>query len=340
MMSTGAAQFGMSRTGALVFIPGGFASLAGAGAARSLVWVNRRGAEEPINAPPRAYFALRLSPEGARIALDTRDQDTDIWVWDLAHRTLTRVTFDPSNDVFPIWTPDGLRIVFSSPRGGSAPNLFWQPADGTGMAERLTSSTAAQYANAFSPDGTRLLLQDGGNVGSAEATAAFDISMLSMRGKGKPAPLIQTTFTNRNADVSSDGRWIAYESNDSGQFQIYVQPFPNVSGGRWQISTAGGTKPLWARSGRELFYVDGSGVLMAVPVQTTAAFSAGNPTKLIEAKYFHGVQQSRSYDVSRDGQRFLMIKDAPAANGQTATETSTSMVVVINWTEELKQRLP
>jgi serine/threonine protein kinase/Tol biopolymer transport system component len=342
MLNTGATQYGISRTGALVFIPGAFASIAGAGAVRSLVWVNRQGREEPINAPPRAYFALRLSPDGTRIALDTRDQENDIWVFDLARQTLTRLTSDPSNDVFPLWTPDGLRIVFSSPRGGSVPSLFWQLADGTGPAERLTTPTAAQFANSFSPDGTRLLLQDGGTVGDAESTSAFAVSVLPMDGKGKPAPLIQTTFTNRNADVSSDGRWVAYESNDSGQFQIYVQPFPNVSGGRWQISTAGGTKPRWARSGRELFYVDATGALMTAPVQITAAFSAATPAKLLEAKYFHGVQQGRSYDVSRDGQRFLMIKDVPAtdADGQPTTQTQASMVVVLNWFEELKQRLP
>ena len=253
---------------------------------RSLVWVDRQGREEPIKAPPRAYFGLRLSPDGTRIALDTRDQENDIWVWDLARQTLTRLTFDPSVDVFPVWTPDGRRIVFSSPRGPSVPNLFWQPADGTGMAERLTTSTVTQYANSFSPDGTRLLLQDGGSVGSAEAASAFDISMMPMDGRGKPAHLIESQFTKRNADISPDSRWVAYEANDSGQFQIYVQPFPNVSTGRWQISTAGGTKPLWARTGHELFYVDGSGVLMTVPIQTTTAFSSGTPAKLIEAKYF------------------------------------------------------
>ena len=339
MMNTGAAEFGISRSGALVFIPGGFSSVAGAGVVRSLVWVNRQGREEPIKAPPRAYFALRLSPDGTRIALDTRDQDNDIWVWGLARQTLTRLTFDPSNDVFPVWTPDGRRIVFSSPRNGSAQNLFWQPADGTGMAERLTTSTVAQYANSFSPDATRLLLQDGGTGSFAGEATSADISMLPMDGKGKAAPLIQTKFTKRNADVSPDGRWVAYESNDSGQFQIYVQPFPNVSTGRWQISTTGGTKPLWAHSGRELFYVDGSGALMTVPIQTAASFSAGNPTKLLDAKYFYGVQQSRSYDVSRDGQRFVMIKDPPA-DTQKATDTPAGMIVVLNWVEELKARLP
>jgi serine/threonine-protein kinase len=307
---------------------------------RSLVWVDRQGREEPIPAPPRAYFALRLSPDGTRIALDVRDQENDIWVWELARQTLTRLTFDPANDAFPLWTPDGSRIVFSSPRGGSATNLFWQPADGTGMAERLTTAAIPQFATAFSPDGTRLLLQDGGTIGNAETPLAFAISILPMDGKGKPAPLIHTPFTIRNADVSPDGRWIAYESNESAQFQIYVQPFPDVNAGRWQISSAGGTKPLWAPNGRELFYVDGTGAVTTVPIQAAAAFSFGKPVRLVDAKYFHGVQQSRSYDVSRDGQRFLMIKDAGAASGQGSAETTANIVVVINWFDELKQRLP
>jgi serine/threonine-protein kinase len=345
MLSTGAADFAVSDTGTLVFIPGTFASIAGSGAARSLVWVDRHGREEPIKAPVRSYFALRLSPDGTRIALDARDQDNDIWVWDIARETLTRLTVDPGPDVFPIWTPDGRRIVFGTTRDGAAQSLFWQPADGAAIAERLTTATVPHYPNSFSPDGTRLLLQYGGQISSGTAAAdspASDISVMAMDGDRKVAPLLQTKFIKRNAEVSPDGRWVAYESNESGRFQIYVQPFPNVNSGRWQISTAGGTKALWARSGGELFYVDGSGAVMTVPIQTTTAFSNGTPARLLEAKYFHGVQQSRSYDVSRDGQRFLLIKDVPAtaADGRTTTETPASMVVVVNWFEELKQRLP
>ena len=126
------------------------------------MWVDRQGREEPIKAiPPRPYIPPRLSPDGTRVALDIRDQENDIWVWEFARETLTRVTFDPGVDQAPAWTPDGLRLVFSSQAGGSAGSLFWQAADGTGTPERLTRSPNVQRPSAVSPDGTRVLFGEG-----------------------------------------------------------------------------------------------------------------------------------------------------------------------------------
>lgn len=140
-------------------------------------------------------------------------------------------------------------------------------------------------------------------------------------------------FTERNAEISPDGRFLAYESNESGRAEIYVRPFPRVDSGRWQVSTGGGTQAAWARSGRELFYLDGSNTLIAVPVQTTGAtLSAGNSARVFDRAYATPVG-FRTYDVSPDGQRFLMIKDDPNA-------TAAGMVVVVNWSEELKARVP
>jgi Tol biopolymer transport system component len=329
MVGSGAAEFSVSRSGALVYVPGTLSG--GPQAIRSLVWVNRQGREEPIKAPPRAYFALRLSPDGTRVALDIRDQENDIWIWDLVRQTLTRLTFDPTLDYFPVWTPDGRRIAFSS-GAINLGNLFWQSADGTGLVERLTTAAHGQAAMSFSPDGKRLVVMEQmGKTGN-------DLSLLTMEGKRETAPLVQTTFTEGLAEISPDGRWLAYQSNESGQDQIYVRPFPDVNSGRWQISTAGGTKPVWASSGRELFYLDGSSALTAVPIQTTPNFIAGNPTRLFETRYL-SANQARSYDVSRDGQRFLMIKESPATD-QTANAMPASMVVVLNWFEELRQRVP
>jgi hypothetical protein len=131
-----------------------------------------------------------------------------------------------------------------------------------------------------------------------------------------------------------------YESNESGSRQIYVRPFPNVNGGRWQISTAGGTKPVWARSGRELFYLDSNNFVTGVQVQTTPGFTAGNPARVFDTQpAVTGTSSSRQYDVSRDGQKFVMIRNAPSEN-RTAGDTSSSMLVVLNWQEELKQRVP
>jgi serine/threonine-protein kinase len=316
---SGAANFSISRTGALVYVPFGFG---GPAAVRSLVWVDRQGREEPIKGPPRAYFTLRLSPDATRAALDIRDQESDVWIWDFARQTLTRLTFDRSGDIFPVWTPDGARIVFRRD-GGNA--VLWRSADGTGTEERLRAGSGVPMS--FAPDGRSLLLTDAG-----------DIRLLPLDGKSEATPLVQTNFSEGLAEISSDGRWLAYQSNESGQNQVYVRPFPDVNSGRWQVSPAGGTHPAWARSGRELFYRDAAGALTTVPIQTTPAFRAGNPTRLFDTKY-HSAVNMRSYDVTPDGRRFLMIKDLPATE-QTKDTTPASIVVVLNWLEELKARVP
>jgi serine/threonine-protein kinase len=336
-----AAEFSVSRQGTLVYVPGGST----VGATRSLVWVNRHGQEEPIKAPPRAYQIPRLSPDGTRVALDIRDQELDIWIWDFAGQTLTRLTDAPATDVWPVWTPDGRRIIFSSSRTGIA-NLFWQAADGTGSVERLTTSPNAQYPTAIAPDGTRLI------VSETVPEASGDLRVLRLEGPSErpgatpakpPAagarqtePLLDTPFNEQNGEISPDGRWLAYQSNESGKFQISVRPFPNVQDGRLPISPSGGTRPVWARSGQELFYLDATNAVTAVAVRTTPAFSAGAQTKLFDGRYTPP-GSGRTYDVSLDGQRFLMIKDT-ASGDQTSTPAS--MVVVLNWVEELKSRVP
>ena len=317
----GAANFAISRSGALVYVPGGAGGIGGA--QRTLVWVNRQGREEPIKAPPRAFALPRLSPDGTRVALDIRDQESDIWVWDLARETLTRVTFDPGVDQFPVWTPDSRRIFFSSQRDGVG-NLYSQAADNTGTVERLTTGMNLQRPTSVSPDGTRVVLIEttpktandiallalGGPSATSATTSGAGTPTTAVSGQGRTDLLIHTTFREFNAEISPDGRWVAYESNEDGQNQVHVRPFPKVDTGHWQISTSGGTRPLWARSGRELFYLDGNGVLTAVPVQTGGAmFSAGNPAKLFDTRYYSGTA-GRTYDVSPDGQRFLMIRTA------------------------------
>jgi serine/threonine-protein kinase len=265
-----------------------------------LWWVDRQGREEPVKGPPRAYVDPRLSPDGTKVALGVRDQESDIWIWDFARATLTRLTFDPTGDVLPVWTSDGKRIVFASARERSVNNLFWQSADGTGAVERLTESPNNQVPSNFSPDGKRLVL--------AEIVNGSDLMALSFDGERRTQPLVRTQFSERNAEISPDGRWIAYESDESGQFEIYVRPFPNVDEGRWQISTGGGAKPLWARSGRELFHLAPVTRLMVVPVKSGPTFAAGNPELLFEGRYLDAAFIGRTYDVSPDGKRFLMIK--------------------------------
>jgi serine/threonine-protein kinase len=332
---TGSTEFSVSRQGALVYLPGGVAG-PNSGAQRTLVWVDRKGHEEPVKAPPRAYQRGALSPDGTRIALDVRDQENDIWIWDIAHETLTRLTVDPTTDSFPVWTADSRRVIFNSGRNGSA-NLYWQMADGSGPVERLTTSTNTQVPLSMSPDGTAVTVR--------ENRASSDVLLLHLDGTHAMDALLQTTFAEDNGVVSPDGHWLAYDSNESGQLEIYVRPFPNVNGGHFQISTRGGHAPLWAPNGRELFYLDATDHLMAVPIQPPAngVFNFGGATKLLDTVYYTP-RPARAYDVSRDGQKFLMIKDSAAPNSSGATSTAQTptinMVVVLNWTEELKARVP
>jgi serine/threonine-protein kinase len=326
--------------GTLAYVSGG--GMTGPNAPHTLLWVDRQGRETPIPAPPRAYAYPRLSPEGTRVAVSAFDQDLDLWLWDLARATLTRLTFDPGLDYIPVWTPDGRRLLFSSDRAG-AQNLYVQAADGTGSATRLTESPNQQVPSGIAADGTHLVFNE------VTSTRLRDLRLLTLtptrsaagQEHGEPPriePLLETPFEERGGIVSPDGHWLAYESNSSGQFEIYVRPFPNVGAGQWQVSNAGGVQGLWARSGRELFYLAPDGALLTVPVEPRGTtWGAGTATKLFAGRYYTGADSSRQYDVSPDGQRFLMIKEAGATN-QTATPPQ--VIVVQHWTEELKRLVP
>jgi Tol biopolymer transport system component len=318
---TGEADFDVARNGTLVYVPGTPTLLE-----RTLVWVDRQGREDPLKAPPRAYQYPRISPDGTRVALDIRDQQNDIWIWSLAGETLTRLTVDPTLDRYPAWSPDGRRVFFTSDRTG-LPSIFSQAADGTGSAERITEGQNA-YLTSVSPDG-RTLIFDENTVTSA------NVAMVTLDKARHVQPLVATPFDERNGEVSPDGRWLAYQSNESGQSEVYVRPFPDVNAGRWQVSTMGGLKPGWARNSQELFFVTLPGALMSVRVDRSATWSAGMPTKLLDATYYAG-NQGRTYDVSPDGKRFLMIKPVPSA----PTTAVSNLVVVLNWTDELKRLVP
>ena len=247
---TGAANADISRTGVLVNLP----VEEGPGGVRTLVWVDRDGTENALAAPPRDYVYPRLSPDGRRVILDARDEENDVWVWDLRRETLTRLTFEADADYLGMWTPDGQRVVFGSIRGGSAPNLYWRAADGTGAVERLTESPNTQWPEAISPDGARLVFSE-----RTPATSS-NLHVLTFDDDRRVAPLFVTEFDERNAAISPDGRWFAYESNASGRARIYVRPFPDVDAGRWQISSTRSRRPRWGPDGQELFYLTPAGV--------------------------------------------------------------------------------
>ncbi len=311
----GTVDFSVSRTGSLVYLTGDVGE-----AQHRLVWVDRNGAEQPIAAPPRNYDNPRLSPDGRRIATFLRGETVDVWIYDISGQTLSRMTNEGSNQ-YPIWTPDGKRITFRATRQGLR-NIWWKSADGSGPEERLTTGENNQSPRDWSPDGNVLVYNDG------DPNTRADVWMLSMDGERKAIPLIQTPFRDDRPTFSPDGRWLAYMSDESGRSEVYVQPFPGPAGKR-QVSTDGGTNVRWARSGRELFYRSGNKV-MAISVQTQPAFVSERPRLLFETS----PAILPAFDVAPDDQRFLMVKvsekELPAAQ----------INVVLNWFEELKQKVP
>ncbi len=315
----GAVNFAVSRAGSLAYVPTGEA-------VRRLVWVDRNGREEPLAAPPRDYVLPRISPDGTRVALQVRDEENDIWLWDFAQETLTRLTFGPASDRFPVWTPDGQRVAFTSTREGGVENLFWKAADGTGTVERLTESQYYQESHSFTPDGRRLVFR------VDHPDSGMDFEVLSMDGERQVEPLLATEFGELNPELSPDGRWLAYDSDASGQVEVYVRPFPNVNDGRWHISPGGGTHPVWGPDGRQVFY-RAEGNVMGVTVQAEPSFTAGNPEVIIA--WASGIgENSRAYDVSPDGQRFLMIKEAEGAAAPSQIH------LILNWFTELERLVP
>ncbi|MCH8267337.1 MAG: serine/threonine-protein kinase [Acidobacteria bacterium] len=328
------AQFSFSHLGTLVYVPAA-SDLQGG---MTLVWVDRTGAVEPLAAPPRQYRNPTLSPDGQRLAVTIPGLPPDVWVYDIARHTLIRLTFEGDNRL-PIWTPDGKRVTFRSNRAGGPWNLFWKSADGSGTAERLATSERTQTPSSWSPDGRLLAFYDRIFTGGTSTTEG-DIWVLPLEGDpstssgraGKPQPFLQTQFYEAAPMFSPDGRRLAYVSNESGKNEVYVQPFPGP-GGKRQISTDGGAEPVWARNGRELFYRNGS-QMMAVEIATEPTFSAGLPRLLFEGNFQPSAASLANYDVTPDGQRFVMIQEG-------APDSPPPQInVVLNWFEELKRRVP
>jgi serine/threonine-protein kinase len=318
--STGAAQYSISATGSLVYVPGGVQAIQS-----KMMWVSRNGTEQPLAAPAHAYEFPLSSPDGRRVGVTILEQESQVWLYDLSRETLTRLTFEGSVNQYSIWTQDGKRIAFVSNKEGQL-NLFWQLANGSGGLERLTTSEYLHNPMSWSPDGQLLAFTE------VNPTTGRDIWVLRL-GDRKAQPFLRTPFDEGAPRFSPDGRWLVYVSNESGRYEIYVQPYPGP-GGKWQISTEGGTEPVWNPNGRELFYRSGD-KMMAVDIATQPGFAAGTPRMLFEGQYQPSPVMFANYDVSRDGQRFLMLK--PSEQAQAAP---TQINVVLNWFEELKRRVP
>ena len=333
----GAQNYAISDSGTLAYIP---AISSGAAMRRTLFWVNRAGKEDPLSAAPNAYVSFRISPDGKRVALHVISTPKgSIWIWDIARESLTRLTFDDAiENTDPIWSVDGKRIVYSSSRestflGKGA--IYAKAADGTGEAEKIVSSPGrGLFPKSWSKDGKSLVVWE-----FTPSSQGQDIGMISMEGDHVRKPLLQEKYVEKDPMVSPDGRWMAYASNESGKYEVYVRPFPDVNNGKWQVSTSGGNTPLWSPDGRELYYHI-EDAAMAVPVETGPAFNHGKPKVLFQLKTYiraSGINMSdwTYWDISPDGKRFLMWKETDAA-----AEGPRKINIVLNWLEELKEKVP
>ena len=322
----GAADVAVAANGSLVYVPG----TGGGGGQQTVVSVDRQGHASPLpGVPLDSYRDVRVSPNGARLALATQ---LDVWTYDVVRATLSRLTTDPAPDRSPLWTPDGQRVVFTSSRAGY-PELFWRPADGTGSDERLLARAKDLVdlrANGWSADGKQLLFTE------VSAGVQVAIGQMAVERPSDVKMLEKSDFSNDNATVSPDGRWMAYHSNVSGRYEIYVERYPEL-GMRQQISTDGGRLPIWSRDGRELFFSSPNGrQMLVVPVQPGTTLVAGRPQVLFEFAMLANSGGNRPYDIAPDG-RFLIIRSGQAeAGGGTAS----NMILVQNWTEELKRLVP
>jgi serine/threonine-protein kinase len=333
----------ISDSGTLAYVPQPAVGAGAGGTAssgRTLVWVDRQGKEEPLGAAPDAYSEVKISPDGSKVALTiSAAGNQDIWTWDIPHKTPTKLTFDKAEDSFPIWTPDGKRIVFYSGRSRALGGIYWKSADGIGEEELLGShANRLIYPYSFSRDGKNLGIHE-----LSLSPLGFDIGLLSMEGKREMKELLQEKHGEAEPQISPDGRYMAYQSDESGKGEIYVRSFPDVTKGKWQVSSGGGNSPRWSPNGRELFYrsVDAT---MAVEVETEPTFKRGNPKILFRGAHWSAAIQKitlTAWDIHPDGKRFLMIKPpGSAAAAPTATVPRPKINIVVNWFEELKQRVP
>jgi eukaryotic-like serine/threonine-protein kinase len=261
-----------------------------------------------------------ISPNGATVAVDRLDPQTgfyDIWLHDLARGTASRFTFGPQNSRFPVWSPDGSHIAFASARDGGY-NIY--QTSGAALDEALDKDTRFKLPNDWSPDG-RFIVE--GTFGDPKT--GYDIWVLPLFGDRRPVPYLHTNFNEHRAKLSPNGQWLAYASDETKRYEIYVQTFP-TPGGKRQVSTNGGDLPIWSRDGKELFFISADQKMMAVEVKGGSKFEAGVPKPLFDTRLGGAFPW---FDVSKDG-RFLL----PTRIEQTGT---LSMTVVVNWTAGLKK---
>jgi eukaryotic-like serine/threonine-protein kinase len=313
----GAVSAAFAKDGTLVYFPGSLPD-------RLLMWVDRQGHEESLGAEPRPYAVPRSSPDGTRVAAHLENvENPDVVVFDLARRTMSRLTFGVTPSIRPTWTPDSRWVLFRSDTNGGN-SIDRRAADGSGQAERLTPVVGDGSPHTVSPDGRTLVFAQ------VDPTTGRDLWRVDLVGDRTPQPLVVEPGGQSNAVISPDGRWLAYHSEDAGA--VTVRPFPNVSAGRWDVVSNGAKWPLWSHNGRELFFVTAQGIESVTVDSTQAGFRWTSPRVVVPTMYanFPGLGGPRNYDLSADGTRFLVIKAAETEG------RNTSFVLVQNWFEELR----
>jgi serine/threonine-protein kinase len=330
---TGAAHFSVSETGSLIYIPGPPDASAGLGETMQLGLIDRKGVIEPLPLPPDAYQMPRVSPDGTRMAFGTDDgKEAIVWIYPLLGKAPRRRLTFGGNNRFPIWSADGKRIVFQSDRDGDAA-LFWQPADGGGTAERLTTpmGSTSHVPESWSPHGDRLLY-------SVETQGDIALWVFSVQDrKATPYGDVRST-TPIAATFSPDGRWVAYASTDREKQTVYVQPFP-ATGAKYQLVAKGldtPSHPVWSPDGKELFYNPRPLGLEVVSVSTTPTFAFGNSVPVPRPFQLTPPEQRRAYDITPGGKFVARISATRTQYGAQAPHIQ----VVVNWFEELRERVP
>jgi serine/threonine protein kinase len=325
--NNGAASFEVSDTGTLVFTPAREAD-APTGEPRTnrqaLVWVDRQDRREPLAIAPGSFAYPRVSPDGTRVALDVNASgQRDIWILNLQRLTLTQLTHGPTEDAFPEWGPDG-RIFFGSDRAGNF-DVYSQAADGASGDRLEYAAPEFQGPQGVTRDGRQILIYERFN----------DLSLLTL-GESKPEPLLHSKADEAVPDLSPDGRWIAYESDESGdQFEVFLRPFPHVNGHREKISVNGGRFPRWSPKGNEIHYLTPDGEMMAASITFSPNPTVGSNTKLFDWIKPAPLRSGTPYDVSPIDGRFLMTQPVTRIAGG-----ATHVSVVLNWTDELKRLIP
>jgi Tol biopolymer transport system component len=330
-------HFAIADAGTLAYVAGPVGS---AGDPRSLMWLGMTGQQERTPVPARPYNSISLSPDGTRAAVGIGEATSDVWVADLSRGGLIRLTTDAADDGGPLWNRNGDKVYFTSMRAGR-PELYARAGDSTGNDERIAKfeeTVTGVWARGWAPDG-RLLVQLQRNGTN------WDIGLVSIDGSDKLQLLLQSEASEIHPTVSPDGRWLAYTSNETGFNELYVRRFPELSGKRQLSGGAIGSHSTWSRSGNALVYLSstrsggGPDSIMRVLLDGTTEGASGKPERILAFPYFSQPSGSRFYDVSGHDDRLLVVS-FPSLSSSLSGTLSENITVVINWTEQLKRRVP